>query len=340
MNPNEPAPLQIACDESGYEGEKLVGGTTDVFAHASVHLDEEAAAQCMGKLREAIGSPATEYKANHLLRQKHRAVLIWLLGPLGPLHGNAHVSLIDKTFFTVAKFVDLLLSEVSHTAGHGLHRDPQAHELAVTLYREGRAWRGEYWQAFVEAGNNLLRAGDRHNPATSHDAFFHMIDVWRGDSPSPELDDLLEQLSRARPRAEAFRRRCESEPDPLPALDPLLPAIVHAVSFWGAAGRPVNILHHRQNTLSAVRISRLKEILHVPPDQRRGELINIDLLDSFTQPRIQLADILAGAVRKLASETLHDRTDHALTALIEPYVDESSIWGYTPEWPLGARPPI
>ncbi|WP_233223630.1 hypothetical protein [Amycolatopsis sp. BJA-103] len=27
-------PLEIACDESGSEGEKLIGGQTDVFAHA------------------------------------------------------------------------------------------------------------------------------------------------------------------------------------------------------------------------------------------------------------------------------------------------------------------
>jgi hypothetical protein len=35
--------VQIACDESGYEGEKLIGGMTHVFAHASVRLDVESA---------------------------------------------------------------------------------------------------------------------------------------------------------------------------------------------------------------------------------------------------------------------------------------------------------
>jgi hypothetical protein len=30
--------VEIACDESGYEGEKLIGTTTDVFAHASVRM--------------------------------------------------------------------------------------------------------------------------------------------------------------------------------------------------------------------------------------------------------------------------------------------------------------
>lgn len=63
-----PQAVEIACDESGYEGDKLIGTTTDVFAHASVRLDRAAAAACMRELRERIRSPALEYKAGHVLR--------------------------------------------------------------------------------------------------------------------------------------------------------------------------------------------------------------------------------------------------------------------------------
>jgi hypothetical protein len=80
---------EIACDESGYEGEKLVGGETDVFAHASVLLAAAEAAGCIAELRRRIRSPAQEYKANHLLREKHRPVLLWLLGADGPIRGRA-----------------------------------------------------------------------------------------------------------------------------------------------------------------------------------------------------------------------------------------------------------
>src|SRR6187397_1217575 len=31
-------PFEVACDESGSEGEHLIGANTDVFAHGSVHL--------------------------------------------------------------------------------------------------------------------------------------------------------------------------------------------------------------------------------------------------------------------------------------------------------------
>lgn len=89
--------FEIACDESGYEGDRLVGGVTDVFTHAGVHLSSADAAAGVAELRRVIRSPAEEYKANHLLRDKHRAALLWFLGVAGPVHGHAHVWVVDKT---------------------------------------------------------------------------------------------------------------------------------------------------------------------------------------------------------------------------------------------------
>ncbi|MFD0521252.1 hypothetical protein [Paractinoplanes durhamensis] len=88
---------EIACDESGYEGEKLIGSTTRFFAHASVRIPDPAAV--LAELRARIKSPATQYKANHLLRPQHRATLRWFLGDTGPVHGRGHVFLLDKTAF-------------------------------------------------------------------------------------------------------------------------------------------------------------------------------------------------------------------------------------------------
>jgi hypothetical protein len=95
--------MEIACDESGSEGEKLVGGVTAVFAHAAVRFSHEEASACVGVLREMIKSPALEYKANHLLRQKNRWVLLWFLGPDGPLLGKARVQLVDKRRFLASR---------------------------------------------------------------------------------------------------------------------------------------------------------------------------------------------------------------------------------------------
>ncbi|TWP50912.1 DUF3800 domain-containing protein [Lentzea tibetensis] len=97
--------VEIACDESGSEGTKLVGGVTDVFAHAGVGLSVAAAAECVQEIRDWIRSPAVEYKANHLLRSKNRAVLEWFLGPTSPVFGHAHVHLVDKALFLASRGV-------------------------------------------------------------------------------------------------------------------------------------------------------------------------------------------------------------------------------------------
>lgn len=339
--------LEIACDESGYEGEKLIGATTDVFAHASVRLGTESATSCMRELRERIRSPAQEYKANHLLREKHRSALEWLLGASGPLHGNAHVYLVDKAFFVVGRVIDLLVAEVAHSEAVHPWYDGRANTAAVTLYREGRrAFGSEQWHAFLVSANNLMRAKDRGDARTSVDAFFQTVDAMRLGGTAGRVDEILGLLWQARPNAVSFRARLLENPEMIPALDPLIPAIVRAVVHWGEDDRPVSIVHDRQNALSEERVARLKEIFSRPRrpflgHSPRGRLTSLTFVDSFSDPRVQIADILAGAARKIASDELNEQGDAALTSLVRPYVDPFSIWGDDRSWSvLGPIPSL
>ncbi len=95
--------LDLACDESGYDGDLLVPASTEVFAHATVRLDAGSAADCVHELRRRIRSPAVEYKAVHLLRAAHRATLLWFLRPGGLLPGHAGVYLVDKACLVVRR---------------------------------------------------------------------------------------------------------------------------------------------------------------------------------------------------------------------------------------------
>src|SRR4051794_35882509 len=126
---------EINCDESGYEGEKLIDTTTAVFAHSSLHLRPDVAAGCLAELRARIRSPATQYKANHLLREKNRATLEWFLGPASPVHDNGRVFLIDKAWFLAGRLAELLRVDPAELYGQS------AYVLA--------------------AGNDLLRVKDR-----------------------------------------------------------------------------------------------------------------------------------------------------------------------------------
>jgi hypothetical protein len=326
--------IEIACDESGSEGEKLIGGNTDVFAHASVRLSAGSAAQCIQETRGRIRSPAMEYKANHLLREKHRPVLKWLLGPSGPIYGNAHVHLTDKTFFAIGKMIDLLVGEVTYATGIGLYRDRQAESMAVTLYREGRHTFGrERWNAFLESFNDLMRA------KTPVDSFFRMVDALSLAGAQGEVGEIVRLLGHARPHADSFRARLLDSPKMIPVLDPLIPAIAWAVVHWGEGRKPVSIVHDEHNGLTEERVAQLRAMLGTSQNavsrcSPSDRLISLRLVDSRLDPRVQVADFLAGVARKIASDELNDRGDAELVALLRPYVDASSTWGDDRSWSL------
>lgn len=324
--------IEIACDESGSEGENLIGANTDVFAHASVALSTESAAECIRETRSRIRSPALEYKANHLLRTKHRPVLEWLLGRLGPIHGHAHVHLTDKTFFVVGKVVDLLHADVAYAGSIERHHDPQARAKAVTLYREGpQVFGREAWLTFLESFIGLMRASNRRGAGMSIDSFFRLVSDLHLASAPGRVHDIMGLLLRARPRVASVREQLLDNPTFIPPLDPQIPAIIETVAYWSAGETPVSIIHDEQPALTEERMAQLKELLDTSP---RARLASLTFVDSRADPRVQVADFLAGIARKIASDELNDRGDTALTAMLRPYVDSHSIWGDDRSWSL------
>lgn len=297
--------MEIACDESGYEGEQLIGSATEVFAHASVRIDADVAAFCVAELRDRIGSPAQEYKATHLLRSRSRPTLIWFLDQFGPLRDNAHVVLVDKAYFAVRAAIDVLIAD--RTA-------------AARLYDSGRAVFGdELWDFFLDTANDFVRA--RENP-TAIETFFEILDIMRY---TPGADELVESMWRARARAEAYRAALLERPPVFPALDALFPAVLRAVAYWGSDEHSVAISHDRQNSFSARRIDELTR-------QAAGRLERFRLVDSYADPRVQVADFLAGIARKLATGELNGEGDPELTGLLRRYVDAESIWADERSW--------
>ncbi|GHH85799.1 hypothetical protein [Streptomyces capitiformicae] len=302
--------LEVACDESGSDGENLTTGNTDVFAHGSVLLPMGAASAYVQEVRDRIRSPAEEYKANILLREKHRAVLQWYLGPSGPIHGHAHVHLTEKPFFVVDRVVALLTDE-----GPG---------IAVALHRQGRAVFGsERWREFLEVSNDLLRTRKNEDAESPVEPFFRTVDALRRARSGEPVGAILDLLARGRARADAHRARILAGPELFPVLNPLMPAIVHTSAYWRRAGLPVTLVHDRQNMLTEERIARIED---------RARLAGLRLVPAGEDPRILLADFLAGTARKIASDELNGRGDPELTTLLRPYVSGSSVWGDERSW--------
>ncbi|PNG20864.1 hypothetical protein [Streptomyces cahuitamycinicus] len=309
--------LEIACDESGSDGENLTGGNTDVFAHAGVSLSVASAAATVAEIRNRIRSPAEEYKATHLLREKHRTVLEWLLAPEGPVDGRARVHLMEKTYFVVDRTLGLLLDDAAE---------------AAVLFRAGRPLFGEVgWRAFLEAANQLLRVRHDGDPV---DAFYGTVDTLRRAHPRTDAARILERLATTRPRAVAYRDGFLAGPPLIPLLNPLLPAIVRTAGIWSGSGRPIHLVHDRQNMLTPERIAWIETTA-----RRAGiGLTGLRLVVARDDARVQVADFLAGIARKIASDELNGRGDPALTALLRPYVDPGSVWGDARSGALLAAP--
>lgn len=299
--------VEVACDESGAEGEHLAGATTDVFAHATVAVRPSVAEEAVADIRDLIGSPALEYKANHLLRRKHREVLRWFLGRDGPMHGSARVHLVEKEYFLLRRLSGFLLEDAR-----------TARSLYRSASRDGHRLR--LWEEFLHATNELMRTRAVEEPGDPVEAFYRALAAL-----APGRDDALGRLGRTRARAQRLRPDLVGDAASIPVLDPLFPAIERAVHLWGTPDRPVLLIHDEQRSLSPDRVTTLAHGVN-------GKLSGIRLVDSMTDPRVQLADFLAGVARWIASEELAGRGEPDLTESLSAYVDPDSVWADPGSW--------
>ena len=330
--------VEIACDESGFSGSNLVRTDTKVFTHASVRLTIEDAARCVYEIRERAGDPAQEYKSARLLRARDRTLLAWLLGPTGPLFGNALVHLTDKTYFVVERVTCLLLGVHPSPLRAGLSPEPRVTRFAVTLHRDGPPTFGDgRWQAFLDASNALLVGRTSRDGTAPVDGFFRVVDALCASDVDGGAGRIVRMLQRAEPGEHTSRGRLLHDPKEVPATDLFVPAIMRAVAHWSARVGPVTIVHDEQSALTRRRIAQLQRILLDPHANSPGSspqcpMSGLRGADSRTDPRVQVADLLAGLARRIASDELDGRSNPELTTLLRPYVDPASIWQDNRSW--------
>jgi hypothetical protein len=330
--------VEIACDESGFSGSNLVRTDTKVFTHASVRLRTEDATRCVDEIRDRAGDPAREYKSARLMRARDRTLLVWLLGPTGPLLGNAHVHLTDKTYFVVERVTCLLLGELSSPLWAGLSPGPRVTRFAVTLHRDGPRTFGEgRWQAFLDASNSLLVGRTSPDRSAPVDRFFQVVDALRASEVAGAVGRIVRMLRQAGTDGHTSRGQLLHDPKVVPATDLFVPAILRAVAHWSAQVGPVTIVHDEQSALTRLRIAQLQQILLDPPPSFPRSLPQCPMsglrgADSRTDPRVQIADLLAGLARRIASDELDGRSNPELTTLLRPYVDSDSIWQDSRSW--------
>jgi hypothetical protein len=324
------AAAQIACDESGFSGTNLLDPATPVITHASVDLTVSEAVGLITTLRSGFRFSPHEFKSGQFLRSPAAdKALEWFLAALT---GRAHVLVVDKEYFLVTRIVDLLLNEPSYAAGTRLTM--QQRPAALALYR-ARDPAGSDWRTFLAAFIELVRIKRRRSPdPLAARRFFQARDALLRAELSQQAGDVLAGLSRSRVQA-VLTRLFAGDPAIPPPLEPMLPALAETVLFWsGQDRRQVQVTHDEQSALTASRLRRLQQALAdwpgaVPPDgagQARSApagvspLAGLLMVDSRDDPRIQVADILAGMARRLP-EIVDDGSPRAFvspTSLRDP----------------------
>jgi Protein of unknown function (DUF3800) len=282
---NQSACVEIACDESGFSGTNLLDPASPVITHASVDLTVPEAAQVVAVLRSRDGS---EYKSNQLLRAAQRPALEWFLTAL---RGRAHVKVIDKTAYVAARVLELFTEEPSYGAGTSLGRD---HSDAVRAL-QGRTG---FLTAFVDlTRTKRIRLIDR-------DAIARFIATMPADLPA------LREVTSARVE-EVMVRLIDEDPTFPPPLEPLVPALAETLLFWSAGERSVALVHDEQSALTEARVSRLGTFLAEAVSPAPPPLRSFVQVDSRDDPRVQVADLLAGIARRRAPK---------LEELLAPYL--------------------
>lgn len=313
----------------------IVDSRHPVFCHGSTDLDLRAAEMVMSDLRRALRSQAAEVKADQLLNSRAAPIRAALFGSGGPLDGHAQMYLVDKQYFVVAKVIDLLVEELAHANGVDLYGSGRARAMAHTLYTKGpRAFTTLEWDGLLRQFNSVMRSTHRRGVKTSVDEFFETIENLRYRSRRRQVDEIIEVLARTRPFADEFQAQIASREN-LRTMDPLLAALPETIRIWFARRRePLSVLHDNQAVLDKETVDKAVYFLRNPlPEFRRfhgpvhlEELVQID---SKLDPRVQVADLIAGIGRLVGTAALDD------TALpIDPrnLIARSSLWADDRSW--------
>ena len=276
--------MEIACDESGFVGGSLFGGVR-VFAHASLHVATDEAAALVEEVRRRTDAGPGEVKASRLNRPWARPVAAWLCGPEGPLRGRAVVHVTDTRLFGIARAVQLLAGDARPEGWWSADQEPVAWQQALALDDAVRALPAG-GQELLDGVRDLLWINRRRQQEEPVDSWVELV------RRTPLPDGHAEVLTSA--RALARIRDYVTRPPVSPLTEPLLPAVRWAVHHWGDDG-DLSVVHDEQSLLTAARVEELAG----------GRVRTFRRVDSRDDARLQLADLVAGSVRRAVEDRLN-----------------------------------
>jgi hypothetical protein len=311
--------VRIACDESGFVGGSLFGDAR-VFAHASVRIGTDEAVEVLEEVRRRTGAGPGEVKASRLRLPSARPVAEWLCGPDGRMAGRAVVHVTDTRLFGLARLTQVLGSDVPPEGWWSADQEAGAWGAALRLEALVAGLPAALERRFLLGARDLLwlrRRVRRWGP----------IDTWAelAGTVSRRLTDVEDQrlVSGLASRAAAERLdRYRAEPPAAPLTEPLLPALRWAVHHWSALGDP-DVVHDEQSVLTPGRVAALAAGLAAAHPGRR--LSGFARVDSREDPRVQVADLVVGVVRRMVEADLSSPAPAAQPMVAHLLADASPL---------------
>jgi hypothetical protein len=309
----------VACDESGFVGGSLFGEAR-VFAHASVQIGAEEATQVLDEVRRRTDAGPGEVKASRLRHPSTRSVAAWLCGPEGRLAGRAVVHVTDTRLFGLARLAQLLTSASAPEGWWSADRDPAAWDLARRLDALLAGLPTTEERRFLHGARDLLWLNRRLRPQAPVESWIDTVAAVAARATDPEDQLLVTGLASttARDRVDSYL----AAPPATPLTEPILPALRWAVHHWSALGDP-DVVHDEQSVLTPGRVEALAADLAATYPGRR--LAGFARVDSREDPRVQVADLVVGVVRRTVAARLSGSSAAAALPVDHLVADASPV---------------
>jgi hypothetical protein len=213
---------------------------------------------------------------------------------------------------------------------------PLLRQIARDLFAEGpRAYGPEKWNLLLAEFISFVRATHRKGVKTTLEQLLKTIDDLRLVSRRGRGETAMQLLWQGRREIEAYASDGSGREDGLRTLDPLIPAVMETARAWyESTGRSISMVHDRQSLLTDEMCAILISAGNRPhPDfPFKVPIKAIVQADSRDDPRIQIADIVAGVGTLAGRSVLDGNVGTAVRQAIQPALIESSLWGDSESW--------
>lgn len=300
----------VATDESGWDGEQLIGRYDRFMTVGSVACDDEYAQSVLDHLRRSARLATTgEVKFKHLGRNSRRLnALAEALATPRLLGGRCLIYMVDKHYVAASKLVDLLIEENASERGINIVANAVNVVMARALANQaadelGSAQHLNLLQTVVDFAS-MRNAGGAQ---VSVGALMQCLQRAHSSCGEGIVADVLGLALRCEVQAHehiAHLNYLTSERVAGVAaapMEPLVPAVAALIGEWVNRLGPVSVLADEQLTLTDQILDVFATLSSMSLNEARTgwtrgpHSASVHRGSSIDHPSIQLADLVAGA---------------------------------------------